>query len=511
MSKKIFALMLVTVMLFSLAACGEKKSKNQGDGSITDGYLFKNKDSVELGEPDVKLDPAEVYSKLSYTPEMFYGDYRLRGGDEAEEKFGEESAYRTRTEDGKEAEYTKLPFRITAGSGNLQHSVSNVKGYNWMRVYYMRRYDDGKAHLTTKLCAYSIEENKLILKPLSQFEADKENNKITYAFSDEVLEYTFSFQGRSLTLSAEDSSVTLTNGLDAYGKKDYFYVDNYLSPDSESIDGVDSIEFYYNADSDTPRVYFDMVNDEKSYNSIAVLQENGLFTFTLALEESVKTYQFVYFYGFRNGIVLTDGNKVYYYNDTSMDRNKIILNEYVTEDQTGKLETLTEAQLEAIAKKKENLMQDLAKAFDGAGIKVTVDEKSGELAMDSSVLFGGDSDVLTAEGKTFLNKFVDAYTSIVFSEKYENFITKTMIEGHTAPLSGSTYESGLPLSEKRANNVKAYCISSETGVDTEKLAKNLEAVGYSNSKPITDAKGEVDMEASRRVSFRFIINLEQVG
>ena len=174
-----------------------------------------------------------------------------------------------------------------------------------------------------------------------------------------------------------------------------------------------------------------------------------------------------------------------------------------------KLDELTDSQLEAIVEKKENLMEDLAKAFNDAGIKVTVDEKSGELAMDSSVLFGGDSAVLTTEGKTFLNKFVDVYTSIVFSDKYEGFVSKTMVEGHTAPVSGSTYESGLPLSEQRANNVKDYCVSSETGVDTSKLATNLEAIGYSNSKPVKDANGNVDMAASRRVSFRFIINLEQ--
>ena len=82
-----------------------------------------------------------------------------------------------------------------------------------------------------------------------------------------------------------------------------------------------------------------------------------------------------------------------------------------------------------------------------------------------------------------------------------------MVEGHTAPVEGGTYESGLPLSQERANNVKNYCMSSETGVDVSKLAANLEAVGYSNSKPIKDASGNVDMAASRRVSFRFVINL----
>ena len=108
-----------------------------------------------------------------------------------------------------------------------------------------------------------------------------------------------------------------------------------------------------------------------------------------------------------------------------------------------------------------------------------------------------------------MNKFVDAYTSIIFSEKYEGFVSKTVVEGHTAPVSGSTYESGLPLSEERAENVKNYCVSAETGIDTSKLAANLEAVGYSNSRPVIDADGNIDRAASRRVSFRFIINLDQ--
>lgn len=68
--------------------------------------------------------------------------------------------------------------------------------------------------------------------------------------------------------------------------------------------------------------------------------------------------------------------------------------------------------------------------------------------MDSTVLFGGDSADLTNEGKEFLNKFVKAYTSIIYNEKYDGFISKTMVEGHIAPVSGTTYEGGIPLSEK---------------------------------------------------------------
>ena len=166
------------------------------------------------------------------------------------------------------------------------------------------------------------------------------------------------------------------------------------------------------------------------------------------------------------------------------------------------------AQLEDVINKKNNLFDDLAAAFAAEGIQVTVNKETGEIALDSSVLFGGDSAELTADGKTFLNKFVKAYVAVAFSEKYEDFISKTMVEGHTAPVQGSTYASGLKLSEERATNVKNYCLSADTGVDVSKLNNALEAVGYSNSKPVYGADGAVNMAASRRVSFRFMVNVD---
>ena len=166
------------------------------------------------------------------------------------------------------------------------------------------------------------------------------------------------------------------------------------------------------------------------------------------------------------------------------------------------------SQLDEVAKKKANLLDELIAAFDAEGIKVTINKETGEMLLDSSVLFGGDSAVLTDEGKTFLNKFIKVYTTVAFSDKYSGFISKTMIEGHTAPISGSTYEGSLPLSQERADNVKNYCLSAETGVNVSDIANTLEAVGYSNSQPVYGADGNVDLDASRRVSFRFLVNID---
>lgn len=521
MFKKLLAAFLAVMMLVSLAACSSDDAASGGSntdngGSATpEGFVLKTINStaepVELGKPQTALDPQAVYNSLTYTPEMFYGTYQILGGDDAKEPHGKNMPYFTCTIGGEEKNWTKLPFRIEAGKNTLRHVITGIKEYNWMRLYFMKKTESGTAYLDTVFGAYTIEGKTMSIKLLDSFHFDEATNKITYAFSDVTLQYNFAFKGRNLSLSTDDATVTLTTGLDAYGKTVFLSGDCYLSPDSKAFANIDLIAYYYSETSDIRQLSFDLLDGQESFDSIAVMQENGLLTFTLALESGNTTYDLVYFYCEDDGLVLSDGTNVYYYNDSYRDRSQNVLNEYLTEDQTGKLDDLSDMQLEAIVEKKENLMEDLVAAFADAGIQVTVDEKSGELAMDASVLFGGDSAELTAQGKTFLNKFVKAYTSIVFSDKYDGFVSKTMVEGYVAPVSGDTYEDGLPLSEERANNVKTYCLSAETGTDVGKLATSLEAVGYSNSKPVKDADGNVDMAASRRVSFRFIIDLASMG
>ena len=150
---------------------------------------------------------------------------------------------------------------------------------------------------------------------------------------------------------------------------------------------------------------------------------------------------------------------------------------------------------------------DLAASFADAGIDVTVDRQTGELAMDAAVLFKSDSAALTSEGKELLDRFLTAYTEIVFSETYSGFVSRTMVEGHTAPLANSTYETGLPLSVERAEAVRDYCLSTQSRYSAQ-LAEMLEAVGMSNTSPILNEDGTPNLAASRRVVFRFLIDLD---
>ena len=155
-----------------------------------------------------------------------------------------------------------------------------------------------------------------------------------------------------------------------------------------------------------------------------------------------------------------------------------------------------------------SMVDALGQTFRERGIDVNFDGQTGEINLNAAVLFGGDSAALSEEGKNSLREFFTVFAEIAFSEEYEGLVTKVVVEGHSAPLATSTYESGLPLSQERAANVRDYCLSEEIGLDAallDKLSDKLVAEGLSNSKPILDENGEVNLEASRRVTFRFYV------
>lgn len=194
-------------------------------------------------------------------------------------------------------------------------------------------------------------------------------------------------------------------------------------------------------------------------------------------------------------MILLDGSNIYYYTDDIGEREKRQL-----KGQNTDVSTMESSEIQKIAEKKSDLFDALYAEFTAQGIDATVNRQNGEINLNAAVLFGGDSAVISDSGKALLDKFIVAYTSVIGNEEYSDFIDKTVIEGHTAPVAGSTYESGLPLSTERAENVKNYCLNAVgTAV--------FEAQGMSNNAPIYDLNGNVDIAASRRVSFKIIVKL----
>ena len=185
-----------------------------------------------------------------------------------------------------------------------------------------------------------------------------------------------------------------------------------------------------------------------------------------------------------------------------------ILQNLSPEDQT-KISGLSEADIELLAEKKENFLNELISAIKNESISVKMDTVSGEMVLDASILFSVDSDEISSEGKSFLEKFIPAYASVVCKDEYKDFIKELTVEGHTD--TQGSYEYNKELSENRANNVSDYILSDNINMsDAERnVFKNLvKAYGRSYDSPIKDSSGKVDMAASRRVTIGFLISID---
>lgn len=530
------ASILLLGLLLPLAACTEDKKRNKNDddeteetsaatsaetstetseGTGSDGsvdipenaLVFDGKSTLKPGKPEEELDPEEIYEILSYTPQMFYGNYRILGGEDAENDYAEDMSYveyqcYNYKNESTVATITSIPYKIEAGPHSLGHIITKVKGRNFLRAYF---YNDS-GYMTTVLCAYTVKDNELSLNPLAFYKYDQENSRVSYILSETILTYEFKFEGRKLTLDDGENSLTLHSGLNISDDDNYIAVDNYRSTKSDELNKIDHIRLLFSEDDDSSRYVYaeekEFGNDQHPY---AVMEENGLFTITMDEDGETVTRQFVYFYCYKDGIILTDGENIYYYCDRYSDRYGSQLNDNLTYEDMEKLDNMDDEKLEELIKIKEELLEDLEDAFEDADISVSIDSETGEITMDAAVLFPVGEYTVSQDGKDLLKKFIEVYSGVVFDEKYNGFISKIMVEGHTD--STGDYASNQTLSQNRADSVKALCL--DYGEDCrEQLNEMLQAVGYSSDKPIFNAFGEEDKAASRRVCFRFIINLD---
>lgn len=526
---KIFARAVVLVMAFFtailLSSCGDDgtvigtvdDSKAASVGAAKAWYLgghgiFSEKlDVEELFEniPD-NIDPQQIYSKTILKEDMLHGAYTLNNIEKDPDKIKETIPFADVDVDGNTYSLSTLPIAVYFGADYICGSLTNY-GFGEYKevadaevaVIELLR-DDGKHG--GAVCTYEIEGNSLVFKQIRQSNA--EDAPFAYDFTGLEFRFEFEICGPYLTLKKDGSFIKLISYCMSESNTSGLSMDGYSLPDSPLIGELD---YFASADA-----WNYAVRRDGTYFDLAAykLSDDGRFTLYLADKDlaTQETEEFISQYAYiiqsdstsflaSFSIVLLDGERAYYYTDNISKREARIL-----KDEGIDVNEINEDDLKKIAEKKADLFDDLQKEFETRGINVSINRATGEISMDASVLFGGDSAEITTEGKSLLDKFLAAYSAIIYNEKYDGFISKTMIEGHTALLEGSTYESGLPLSQERADNVRLYCLSGESDVDITKLGSTLESVGCSNSRPIYNSDGTVNKEASRRVSFRFIVN-----
>lgn len=171
-----------------------------------------------------------------------------------------------------------------------------------------------------------------------------------------------------------------------------------------------------------------------------------------------------------------------------------------------------QAQLDKIIGVKSNLISALKDEFDGSDLSVSVDSQTGAITFDASVLFDKGKYEIKDEGKKFLDQFLPRYFSVLLKNDFHQYISEVIIEGHTDTTADYLYN--LELSQQRALSVAKYCLdeksSSVSKDQIEQLQKIMTANGRSFNNPVYNPDGTIDMDASRRVEFKFRLKDEEM-
>lgn len=169
-------------------------------------------------------------------------------------------------------------------------------------------------------------------------------------------------------------------------------------------------------------------------------------------------------------------------------------------------------QLDKIIGVRSNLVEALRLEFNDTDMKVSVDPKTGAITLDSSILFDVNKYDIKKSGTEFLEEFMPRYIGVLLKTDYRDYISEIIIEGHTD--TNGPYMHNLELSQERALSVARFCLKENSTVLTNEKTIELRGIitanGRSYSDPIYNEDGTVNMEASRRVEFKFRLKDEEM-
>jgi len=149
------------------------------------------------------------------------------------------------------------------------------------------------------------------------------------------------------------------------------------------------------------------------------------------------------------------------------------------------------------------IIQDLSQAFAQNNLNVKVNEDTGDIMLDSSLLFTSGGDVLLPAGQAQLSRLIPVYLSVLLRPEYNDYVAEIIIEGHTD--SKGSYLFNLQLSQDRALGVATYMLEMPglSAAQRQKLQTILTAKGRSYADLIFFPDGRENMDASRRVEIQF--------
>jgi len=284
----------------------------------------------------------------------------------------------------------------------------------------------------------------------------------------------------------------------------YVYVDDTtgtISPGDESVIGTteyESVERYFEA-------AYEKTPDLLRYKSCSTAD---LMKFLLDVENEthgerlldINDTEMELFYHFKNGVLCAYELQcpVLLYNG---------LQDNVSDEALANMDAAT---MTGVIETRDDILTQLKNAFVNSGISIQIDGSTGEIIMDSTILFGFDSTELTEEGRHYIDSFMGVYASVILDNSLKDIISEVRFEGHTDSSGG--YDYNLDLSQKRADTVLNYCLNSNAVSmnqdQRQRLSSIASTIGYSYADLVYDADGNEDEEASRRVAVKFYINVD---
>ncbi len=394
---------------------------------------------------------------------------------------------------------------------NYKAVCESVMGKNMAEV----RYVDQNQRQYYFYAFYEFDGKKL---KLTLLDSEKMNNNEYVEIGKE--EYKCKREGNEITISKGGSKVTLLpSGLTAETPSPHWW--GYVSNDKEAFEGISSIFYSDRGDGDIlASIYF--TDGGHAVDPVITLKDNKMTMkwterWTIYNGSSKKvadnkeyTVDYMMFsnstFGINDQLGISDGGvvikkdgKTYKYLSSE--------DEYESQKLSGTVEDtdisdLSDEEKSALVGTQTNIMSEVEKGLADAGINAEVDQTTGQVNLDSSILFALDDATLSEDGKSYLDGFLDVYTSVLMSDTYKNSIAKIKVEGYTD--SSGSADHNQTLSEQRAASVADYCISK-----VPDIASIIEKKGCGSSNLVYDEKGNENADASRRVAFKFALNVNQ--
>ncbi|MBE6713341.1 MAG: OmpA family protein [Ruminococcaceae bacterium] len=536
----VLALMMAILMLV-LSGCGSEKEaeKNAEQSDKAEGGKSEEKDSGKK-ENENKIEGEDVFDGERFN-EMLWGYYEAQGYEHTGSKddtaeFLEGMKYIEI--DGKEV--AALPLMVQFGQNSHFLSSFTYDGEIYSpytelgKTMFRKAYIEEVGDLTEKEFK-RIE--KLLQLDLAEVSFVNKEGKVSISnFSYEVEDDTVSFYEVEVdtddyTVEIEEDPAFTCDFLHVGGKlimaakgvqRDYvahgyqesarmLSFSGYALNEKNRYEDLDGFYFSMDNEDEDITVYVDLTGGESPVDAQMELdKETGEFTLSwtqrwintpsgLDKEDDeveiegvivpVEAYGFADYSGF---FMFIDGTCYKYL--MSLEEYEE-LRERAMEDAGS----LTDSEKEDLTATKRDILAELVAAFKKEGIDATVDYTSGQVSLKSNFLFGTDKSDLSDKGVEYVNAFMRVYTSVVMKEEYAPYVTKIIVEGHT-DTSGS-YSHNLTLSQKRAESVVAQCISVSS-----QIGDIITAQGCSYDYPVYNDDGSVNMEQSRRVTFRFVLS-----